>query len=250
MNQVRLESGMARRISALMTAAAMVTGCLIALMANSAQASTDCLSPHCYVVIAKRNISPLATVGSINLNTKCITESGSRTLSHSNNEIWADTVTSGEYVEFGHTINYGDVGVPTDHWFWERHENGGTTFQKYPLNIGFVNSVTYNATIKFTGSAGSWLFYQGGTLFGSGAGNYPTGPVLHLQAGTEIYATPVNADQDNVNDTGGTMVVNGVSRSWSPQLWDSDIPPFATPSWGDTYVSTYVPAGPHGSSNC
>lgn len=218
-----------------------------AVVSSQASAATTCTPIHCYSTI-KGFFSGSVTSAWTTLTTKCMSlddSLGDGTFN--NNEIWTGTPAPNYYVEFGHTYHI-MPGLPTAHWFWARTLNG--TMQGFDLNKSYTNGTAYNATINWTGSSGSWLFYQGGTLYGSGGGNYPNGPIKDAQVGGEMNSKLQGVQVLSFSDSNSGRVEDGVryTNLNGATLNQHAVPPFSSsPSWGDGYISDHAPA--NGSGN-
>jgi hypothetical protein len=227
----------AGRVAVPVTVVALAAGLITD--GSSARAATSCIQPHCYAVLGK-SFSPGATKVWTNLKTYCMTLDGTAG-GFDNNEVWAIAPGSGNYVEFGHTRNT-LPGVPTLHWFWARTNNG--IQQGFDLSASYANLTVYNATIRWTGSSGLWEFYQGGARYGNGGGNYPVGPIVTADLGTEMGSS-TTTPQNSIYDFNSGRTQSGVDYStWSnPPRIVHDVPPFdPNGSYGDTWISDDNPS--------
>lgn len=223
--------------------AALIVALLSIVPVGDAQASTSCLSPHCYSQWTQQ-FTPAATEVWTTLDTYCqVVEPDN----FDTNELWAvaDPYPGGNnYVEFGQAKEEVGGGVPTDHWFWAR-TNGGVQ-KEYDLPYTFAHNTVYNATILYNTSAGYWQFYQGGTLYGQGSSTFPSGPIAWAVMGGEMMSQYTNTQQNSFDDGVAPYagrVQSGVRYTgWSGGVPYHDVPPYST-NWsqGSTHVRDYNP---------
>lgn len=206
-------------------------GAVLALVASAftvvtpeAQAATTCTpnGKHCYSTF-HRGFSPGATEVWATLRTRCMSIEPGGFFVFDNNEIWAGGPGSGNYVEFGITMN-GKSGYPTYHWFYARTNGGSQT--GFELNRAYSPGVDANDTIIYEGKTGNWVFKQGGTVFGQTAGDFPLGPIVDAQLGGEIGANSATDQQNSLYDYNAGRIQSNVTYStWAnPAIYVHDVP--------------------------
>lgn len=233
---------MRRTWSRIVVVAAMALLCIVPV--GDASASTTCTpSPHCYSIWTQ-TFSPAATEVWTTLDTYCQVIEPAM---FDTNELWALTDPypyTNNYVEFGHAKQEVGGGVPTDHWFWARTVNGFQ--QEFDLMHTFAHNTVYNATILWNTSSGNWEFYQGGSLFGSGSGTWPSGPITFAQMGGEMDSQYTNTQQnsfdDGVSPYAGRIQSGVHYTGWGGGFAYHDVPPYSV-NWshGNTYMRDYNP---------
>jgi hypothetical protein len=204
-----------------------------------AYAVASCITPHCYAVV-ERTFTKGASEVWATLTTFCMSNDGYGG-DFTNNEIWTRVTNTSDYVEFGQTYDP-MPGLPTRHWFWARTISG--VQQGFDLNVTYYNSVSYKATVRWTGAGGSWKFLAGTTTLASGPGATPSGPIMVPILGAETGSLTL-LQQNSIYDNNAGRIQNGTTFStWAVQGWlDHDVPPFDSSGyWGDTYVNDQNPS--------
>ncbi|HET7741147.1 MAG TPA: hypothetical protein VFL67_10900 [Mycobacterium sp.] len=95
------------------------------------------------------------------------------------------------------------------------------------LNRAYTSGTDANDTIIWQGSAGYWVFKQGGTVFAQTAGNAPLGPIVNAQLGAEMEALNTYDQQNSFYDyNAGRIQSNVYYTTWAnPPIYEHDVPP-------------------------